>query len=156
MRNNPVRIFVLLLAILCLFSTSSQAAGSTAITITVTIAEAEIIPATVEFQPKIIGLRQRYLRCYIELPSPYKVENIVVNTVALTEVNGNPISPPLKTIGRSKIADFDRDGIFDLEVWFDIRSIIQLLKAGENSLTAAGNLKEDKRFQGTGTLRLRK
>lgn len=129
-----------------------QAAEAGAITITVTIAEAEIIEATVEFRPKIIRLPQRYIRGYIELPLAYRVENIMVGTIALTEVNGNPISPPLKTIGRSRIADFDRDGIFDLEVRFDIRTIILLLKTGVNTLTITGSLIEGKTFKGTGTI----
>ncbi len=114
--------------ILSLFSLRAQAAGTSSIAITVTITEVEMIEATVEFRPTVIRRTHRNIQCYIELPNPYIVEDIDVNTVVMTEVNGTIIEPPLKTTGRPMIGDFDKDGIPDLRVSFDIQPIISLLK----------------------------
>lgn len=149
------RNLIIIAGILILIFVSPQevkSAGTGTISITVTIAEVGIIQATVEFRPEIIRQGNRYIRCYIELPLDYKVEDIDVNTVALTEVNGSPIEP-LKTIGRPKIGDFDRDGISDLEVRFDIRTLSPIFLAGDNSLTVTGNLIDGKTFEGTGIIR---
>ena len=142
------------LLITFIFSPFVWAAETAAISIIVTLEQLEIIVATVEFRPEIIRPRSRYIRCYIELPEPFRVEDINVDTVALTEVNGAAIDPPLETVGRPRIGDFDRDGIPDLRVWFDIRTIIPLLEAGENTLTVTGNLMDGKTFKGTGIIRV--
>lgn len=145
--------FLIIILILMLVSPQEiLSAGAGAINITVTIAEVEIIEATVEFRPETIRQGYRYIWCYIELPLAYKVEDINVDTVAITELNGNSIEPPLKTVGQPRIGDFDRDDIPDLRVRFDIRTIILLLKAGENTLTVTGNLLDGKTFKGTGTI----
>lgn len=155
MNNNLIRILIASFLILVGFCTNTYAAGSAAITITVTLAEVEIIEATVEFQPEIIRPPgSRYLRCYIELPAPYKVEDIDVASVALTEVNGTTIDPPLETMGRPRIGDFDRDGIRDLIVQFDLRDLTPFLRVGENTLTVTGNIVDGKKFKGRGTIRL--
>lgn len=147
-------LIVILLTLMLLLPKEVFSAETGTITITVTLAEVEIIQAKVEFRPYFIRPGRRYIRCYIELPAGYRVKDIDVKTVALTEVNGNPIEPYLKTVGRRRprIGDFDRDGILDLQVWFDIRMIIPLLKSGENTLTITGNLIDGKKFEGTGTI----
>lgn len=152
MKNRLVSIISALLILLTFPLNALADERTDTISITVVIGKVEIIEAAVEFRPEIIRPRHRYIRCYIELPEPYKVENIDVETVALTEVNADPIDPPLKTVGRPKIGDYDRDGISDLRVWFNIRRLTPLLKAGENSLTIIGNMKDGKKFKGTGTI----
>ncbi len=135
-----------------MFSPFAWAAETAGISVTVTLEQLEAIEATVDFRPEIIRTRQRNLRCYIELPAPFKVEDIDINTVALTEVNGDAIEPPLATAGPSKIGDYDRDGVADLRVWFNIRSLIPILETEENSLTASGNMVDGRKFKGTGTV----
>jgi hypothetical protein len=92
------------------------------------------------------------LRCYIELPPPSTVEDIDINTVALTKVNGAAIEAPLATAGRARISDYDRDDIPDLTVRFDIRRLIPALEAGENSITVTGNMIDGRNFKGTGNI----
>ena len=135
-----------------MFSPFAWAAETAGITVTVTLVQLEMIEATVDFRPEIIRPRQRFLRCYIELPEQFKVEDIDINTVALTEVNGSAIEPPLATAGPSKIGDYDRDGVADLRVRFNIRSLIPILETGQNSLTASGNMVDGRKFKGTGTV----
>ncbi|MBC8456977.1 MAG: hypothetical protein H8D67_03150 [Deltaproteobacteria bacterium] len=135
-----------------MFSPFVWAAETAGITVTVTLVQLEIIEATVEFGPEIIRPRQRFLRCYIELTEPFKVEDIDINTVALTEVNGDAIEPPLATAGPSKIGDYDRDGVADLQIRFNISSLIPILETGENSLTVSGNMVDGRKFKGTGTV----
>ena len=152
MKAVLMKIITGLFLITLIFFPFVWAAEPAGIAVTVTLEQLEVIEITVEFRPKIIRPRWRYLRCYIELPEPYKVEDIDINTVALTEANGNPIEPPLETAGPSKIGDYDRDGVADLQVRFDIRSLVEILATGENNLTASGNMVDSRKFKGTGTV----
>lgn len=152
MRTFLMKIIAGFLLITFIFSPFVWAAETAGITVVVTLGEVEIIPATVEFQLETIRRGHRRIWCYIELPLDYRVEDIEVNSVEMTEVNGALIDTPLKTVGPSKIGDFDKDGIPDLRVSFDIQPIISLLKPGENTLTVAGNLLDGKKFKGTGTI----
>ena len=92
------------------------------------------------------------VRPAIELTEPFKVEDIDINTVALTEVNGDAIEPPLATAGPSKIGDYDRDGVADLQIRFNISSLIPILETGENSLTVSGNMVDGRKLKGIGTV----
>ena len=109
-----IKIITGFFLIAVIFSPVAWAAEPAGIAVTVTLEQLEAIEATVEFRPEIIRLGQRFLRCYTELPEPFKVEDIDIDTVALTEVNGTAIDPPLATAGPSKIGDYDRDGVADL------------------------------------------
>ena len=135
-----------------MFSPVVWAAETAGIAVTVTLEQLEATEATVEFRPEIIRPGQRFLRCYIELPEPFTVEDIDIDAVALTEVNGNAIELPLATAGPSKIGDYDRDGVADLRVRFNIGSLIPILDTGENSLTVNGNMVDGRKFKGTGTV----
>ena len=131
---------------------ASAAEGAATITITVTIVEAEVIGATVEFSPQTIRKeRRRNIQCLIELPQPYEVENIDVDTIRLIELNGYAIEPPLAILRRPKIGDSDKDDIPDLMVRFSIKNLI--LELEENRLTVIGNMIDDNRiFKGTGAI----
>ncbi len=148
------KIITGLFLITFMFSPFVWGAETAGIAVTVTLVQLEMIEATVEFRPEIIRPGQRFLRCYIDLPAPFRVEDIDINTVALTEVNGDAIEPPLKRkrAGRAKIGDYDRDGVADLRVRFDISSLIPVLETGENSLTASGNMVDGRKLKGTGTV----
>jgi hypothetical protein len=135
-----------------MFSPVVWAAETAGITVTVTLVQLEMVEATIEFRPEIIRPRRRFLRCIIELPEPFKVEDIDINTVALTEINGDAIEPPLKRVGPSRIGDYDRNGVADLRIRFNIRRLIPILETGENSLTVSGNMVDGKKFKGTGTV----
>lgn len=126
--------------------------GAASITITVTLVEAEIIEATVEFLPQTIRQTRRNIKCYIELPQAYTVENIEAGTIRLTEVNGIVLDTPLEADGTFKIGDYDKDGTPDLTIRFNIRNLI--LNVGENNLIVTGNMTDDNIFKGTGNLYL--
>lgn len=152
MKALLMKIITGLFLITLIFSPFAWAAEPAGIAVTVTLEQLEAIEATVEFRPEIIRPRQRFLRCYIELPEPFRVEDIDIDTVALTEVNGDAIEPPLATAGPSKIGDYDRDGVADLRVRFNIDTLIPILDTGENSLTASGNMVDGRKLKGTGTV----
>lgn len=147
-----LKIISVILSITFIFSPFVWASETAGISVTVTLEHLEIIEAFVEFVPKTIQPKSNYIKCYIELPEPFNVENIDVNTVALTELNGLPIIPSLKPVSRPRIGDYDKDGIPDLKVMFNIQTLIPLLEAGENRLTVTGNIVVGRQFRGTGTI----
>ncbi len=148
-------LFILLLLLILLLNpiSSPKAAGegSAAITITVTLVEAEIIEAVVEFSPQTIQQTQkRYINCYIELPHAYRVEDIEIGTIRLTQVNGISLDTPLEAMHPFKIGDHDKDDTPDLRIRFEIRNLV--LNDGENNLLVTGNMTGGNIFKGTGAL----
>jgi hypothetical protein len=91
--------------------------------------------------------------CYVELPEGYSVEDIDIDSVALTEINADLLDPPVYTMGRSNISDRDGDGVPDLMVKFDRQELIPLLEAGEVELTVTGELADGQAFEGTDVIR---
>ncbi|MCK4733338.1 MAG: hypothetical protein KAT65_12865 [Methanophagales archaeon] len=114
------------------------------------------IQATVTIKPESLNLKSKgkWVTCYIELPDGYSVEDIDIDSVALTKINGDLPDPPLYTVGPSGIGDYDDDGIPDLMVKFDSQELIPLLEVGDAELTVAGELYDGPPFEGTDTIRV--
>jgi rhodanese-related sulfurtransferase len=103
--------------------------------------------ATVDIKPETLNLKSegKWVTCYIELPSPNLVDNIVA---------------PIKMCGISaaskpmEIGDYDGDAIPDLMVKFDRLAVQDLLGIGENRLWVTFGLSNVKLCGGWDTIRV--
>ncbi|MHC4636580.1 MAG: hypothetical protein ACYTBV_03630 [Planctomycetota bacterium] len=113
------------------------------------------ISATIVIEPDSVNLKKpsKHLKCYIELPAGYSVEDIDIPSVALTKVNGDVLDLPLYVVGPSEIADHDKDDIPDVMVKFDTQELIPLLEVGDSELTVSGEVIDGPLFEGTDIVR---
>ncbi len=95
--------------------------------------------ATIDFHPDTLNLKSKgqWMTCYIELPEGHDVEDISINTIAITSISvngeeaevgdcdGNGILDGIPAEDQpTEVGDYDEDGIPDLMVKFD-RGCIQ-------------------------------
>jgi 2',3'-cyclic-nucleotide 2'-phosphodiesterase (5'-nucleotidase family) len=108
------------------------------------------IPSTVDLNPASLNLSSRgeLVTGYIELPEPYNVADINVESVVL-RVNGNTIGAEPRPY---KIGDYDDDGIPDLMVKFDRQALQSHLFLGAQTLTVSGELTGAGTFKGSDTI----
>jgi hypothetical protein len=117
------------------------------------------IPSTIDIDPGKMNLKSngKWVTGYIELPGDYLAEDIDLDTVAIAEINGNPVGP-LYREGPADIGDHDLNDIPDLMVKFDRQAIITLFKnmaakdGDEMILTVTGKLTGGESFEGGCTI----
>jgi len=87
------------------------------------------ITATVDVTPDTLNLKSqgKWITAYIELPSPYNVNNIIVSSIKMNNLVPAAMKP-------TEIGDYDGDGIADLMVKFDRSAVEGLLISGEKRL----------------------
>jgi hypothetical protein len=119
-----------------------------------------VIDAVIDIDPNTLNLKSqgRWVTCYIELVEGYTVEDIDINTVALTAVDGQSIDP-LNRQGPTEIDDYDNDGILDLMVKFDRQALIAVLgelvvPPTDVELTVSGELTDGTPFNGSDVIRV--
>ncbi len=115
------------------------------------------IEATVDLQPDTLNRKSngKWITAYIELPWDYDVAAIDVGTLAITELNSTPLGIPIYAeLSPTDISDYDSDGIQDLMVKFDRKTLSQLLEPGNPVLKLKGQLSDGTTFQGSDTLRV--
>jgi hypothetical protein len=121
----------------------------------------DTIEADVDIDPGNINLKSngKWVTGYIELPGDYPAEDIDLATVAIAEINGNPVSP-LYREGPADIGDHDLNDIPDLMVKFDRQALIGLFNnmnaedGDEMVLAVSGNLTGGQSFEGSCTIRV--
>jgi parallel beta-helix repeat protein len=81
--------------------------------------------ATIDIDPNTLNLRSKgkWITCYIELPEPYNVSDIDVDSILLNDVLS--ISPSKKS--QFTIGDYDGDGVTDMMVKFDRQKVQELI-----------------------------
>jgi len=111
-----------------------------------------IIPATIDFDPDTLNLKSkgRWVTAYIELPvgHGYNVSMIDLESLWL---NGQ-VQAEAKPI---EIGDYDGDGIPDLMVKFNRKSVQNILEVGEEvKITISGKLTYCRPFEGKDTIKV--
>ncbi len=115
------------------------------------------IEAAVDIRPNTLNRKSKgkWITAYIELPGGFDVADIDVGTLAITELNGTPLGIPIYAeLSPTNISDYDSDGIQDLMVKFDRKTLSQLLVPGNPVLKLKGQLSDGTTFQGSDTLRV--
>ncbi len=111
------------------------------------------VAATVDVRPDIVHLhRGGSLAAYIELPLGYSVEDIDVDSVALTTINGAQLEFPIYADDYARIGDYDGDGISDLKVRFDRNDVEPYLVPGAVAVTLSAELLDGTPIRGSDTI----
>ncbi len=120
----------------------------------------QLIEATVDFDPNKLNFKSKgkWVTCYIELEEGYSVQDIDESTVAITEIDGTELDPPLYCEGPFAIGDYNENGITDLMVKFDRQALIAILQdmgyddGEEVELSVTGELTTGKTFEGSDSI----
>lgn len=88
----------------------------------------------------------RYITCYVSLPSEFDPGQIDLSSILLNDIHH--IAAP-----NSEILDYNGDGILDLMVKFDRKTVIEDLTAGNNSIVISGKLSDELSFEGIDIIR---
>ncbi len=109
------------------------------------------IKAEVYICPRTLNLHSRgkWVMAFIELPSPYKPEDIDISTLTLRGPLGE-VTPGEIT----ELRDHDRDGIPELMVKFVRDEVKDIVEPGWNTLVVEGLLVDGTSFMGTDTIRV--
>jgi len=120
-----------------------------------TIQPAEI-EAQITIHPQTINLKSsgQYVTIYIELPLDHEVQDIIVSTVAITEIDGIKLGDPIEAKSKpTEVGDFDQDGIQDLMVKVRREELISRLSPGFHTIQVKGNLTTGVLFIGSDRIR---
>jgi hypothetical protein len=84
------------------------------------------VTATTNINPDTLNLKSngKWVTCYIELPTPNSVSNIVVSTITMDNTVPAALSP-------TQIGDYNGNNVPDLMVKFDRTAVQGLLSNGE-------------------------
>jgi subtilisin family serine protease len=106
-----------------------------------------ILDANVILEPYVLGMKSkgRWMTAYIELPSGYNPEDIIVSTIKMNsaiQAEDHPV----------KIVDHDGNGISDLKVRFAKHEVEDILAPGSNPVKITGKLTTGEQFEGETTI----
>jgi S-formylglutathione hydrolase FrmB len=87
--------------------------------------------ATVELRPRMINARNWWIpiRASVELPGDLEATSIVVETLAITEIDSVALAVPIPAAGPPEITDLDGNGRNDLNITFDKGALVDNLVA---------------------------
>jgi hypothetical protein len=118
----------------------------------------ETISASVDIDPETLNLKNKgkFITAYIELPQPYKIEDISITSVTLSETASNITMAKILPVS---IGDHDFDSNPDLMVKFDRAEVISYLRSKGISMQSleffvTGELLNGQLFEGKGVVRI--
>ena len=87
--------------------------------------------ATVELSPRVMNGRHWWplVEATIEMPGDLDVADIVTNTLAITQINGDDLEQPLRALVAHDVSDLNGNGRDDLTVWFWKPSLLRTVAA---------------------------
>jgi hypothetical protein len=115
------------------------------------------IGASVNMDPDTLQVKSKgnYVTAYIQLPAEYDIQDVQVNSVRIVTVQGQALGSPIGVVGPSSIGDYNRDGIGDLMVKFDRKTLVDVLTAPSISkIEVLGMVSDGSYFSGTDTVRV--
>ncbi|MFC1523398.1 tandem-95 repeat protein [Thermodesulfobacteriota bacterium] len=95
--------------------------------------------------------RGGWVAVYIELPDGYFIEEIDIDSIGLSRINGVDLNPWLKRQGPAEITDYNNNGITDLRVKFNRQKMEDSFVEGDNQITVRGSLFDGTVFEQTAT-----
>lgn len=112
----------------------------TASTTAVVTGVPQFVVAIVEYGPETINLKSKgkFVTAYIEMPEGFLPDDIAVDSVEITAIDGIGIVPIPANLRPSELGDFDDDGIPDLMVKFDRSELQDELAAGMREIQLEG------------------
>jgi len=102
----------------------------------------------VDFKPDVLNLKDKgkWVTVYIELPEGYSVNEIDVSSIRLNGTIQAKLHP-------TKVGDYDKDGVKDLMVKFNRKTVKSILSIGTQTITITGTVSGIP-FQGTDTIKV--
>ena len=115
------------------------------------------LQATIDIDPDTINLgsKGKYITAYIQLPVGYDVNSIDIASIQILTIQGHKLDIPIGTVGPHEIGDHNNDGINDLMVKFDRKSLTDILKEGSAEIEVVGK-HDGTYFSGTDTVKVLK
>ncbi|MBN1622457.1 MAG: T9SS type A sorting domain-containing protein [Endomicrobiales bacterium] len=109
------------------------------------------VSATIDIDPNVINLQSNgnFITAYIELSDGYDVNQIKIDTVKISKIESQEITPINALASPTAVGDYDSDSDPDLMVKFDFPTLKPLLQAGEATIEIKGNLMDNTEFTGT-------
>ena len=117
-----------------------------------------VLRATIDIDPDTINLRStgQYVTMYIQLPIGYDVRDISITSIRILTIQGYMLDVPIGTTGPYAIKDYNYDGINDLMVKFNRKSLTNILKAGLSEIGVIGTLLDGTYFSDTDVVKVLK
>jgi Tol biopolymer transport system component len=115
------------------------------------------IQAVIDMKPETLNRKSKgkWVTAYIELPESYDPGEIDLNSIVITAVDEIKLDEPLYAEpSPTKIDDYNANGIPDLMVKFNRRSLIEFLSPGVHNISISGNLNDGTIFEGNDTLKV--
>ena len=125
--------------------------------------DGEVLVTEVDIKPETLNLKishgKSVITCFVEAPEGYEAEEIIADSVIISEVRG------VMTVGttiepvRSNIKDDDEDGVNELMLKYSRSELQEVLKSnnltGQVEITVTGSLTDTETFTGSDTVRVR-
>jgi hypothetical protein len=120
----------------------------------------DMVEALIDIDPDTLNKKShgKWITTYITLPDGFDVNDIEVNTVAITSLLGESCDPdyqqPTDPNFTSQVGDRDEDGIPDLTVKFDRQVLLPNLCLDDVGIAVEGDLTTGRHFSGSDTIRI--
>jgi len=132
--------------------------GRASFTLIVTPSGPVTVPASINIDPDTLnrGSNGKWITAYLELPFGYDPATILVSTIRLRAVNGQPLASAIPAQSRPvAIGDQNANGVPDLMVKFNRSLVERVVPDGERiMLTIEGQLTSNQVFSGSDIIRV--
>jgi hypothetical protein len=110
------------------------------------------VPPTIDIDPDTLNLKSkgRWITCYIDFEDPFNESGIDISTVAITDVNGNPVN----ILALWGDMQYDASGESLLMCKFDRSDVQDVCDLGNTTITVYGEMVDGSSFQGSDTIRV--
>jgi len=109
----------------------------------------DIAPDTIKLSSK-----GQYITMYIQLPRDYNIRNMDIRSIQIITIQGRMLGVPIATAGPYAIGDYNYDGIKDLMVKFNRKSLTNILRPGFSEIGVIGKLLDGTYFSDTDVVRV--
>ena len=123
--------------------------------------DGEPLIAGVDIKPETLNLKSKgnWITVFVEPPEGYEAENIVADSVIISEVRGvTTVGTTIEPV-RSNIEDDDEDGVNELMLKYSRSELQEVIKSnnltGQVEITVTGSLTDAETFIGSDTVKVK-